>query len=126
MNAVAGTRLCAPIIFDMKQLSVLELKRILEEKPEGVQLVDVREPDEVAFAALPGFQNFPMSIYYGNEEALTEALDPHQPTVVLCHHGVRSLHMGSFLNQHGFTDLYNVEGGIDEYTLEADPSIPRY
>jgi rhodanese-related sulfurtransferase len=115
-----------PYIFDMKQLTALELKRILEAKPEAVQLVDVREADEVAFAALPGFRNFPMSAYFGNVDALKEALDPHKPTVVLCHHGVRSWHMGSFLSQHGFTDLYNVEGGIDAYTSEVDASIPRY
>jgi rhodanese-related sulfurtransferase len=113
-------------IFYMKQLTALELKRILEEKPEGVQLIDVREAGEVAFASLPGFRNFPMSAYFGNVEALQEALDPHLPTVVLCHHGVRSWHMGSFLSQHGFTDLYNVEGGIDAYTSEADASVPRY
>lgn len=110
----------------MKQLTALELKRILEEKLEGMQLVDVREVDEVAFAFLPGFRNFPMSTYFGNGEALKEALDSDQPTIVLCHHGVRSRHMGSFLSQLGFTDLYNVEGGIDAYTAEVDASIPRY
>lgn len=110
----------------MKQLTASELKHILEEKPEGVQLVDVREADEVAFASLPGFRNFPMSAYFGDGDALVEALALHQPTIVLCHHGVRSRHMGSFLSQLGFTDLYNAEGGIDAYAAEIDASIPRY
>jgi len=47
-------------------------------------------------------------------------------TVVYCHHGVRSAHAIAFLEEKGFTSLVNLTGGIDRWSREADPSVPRY
>ena len=55
------------------------------------------------------------------------ALDPARPTVVLCHHGVRSRNVAEFLTaQAGFTDVMNVRGGIDAWSRVIDPSVRRY
>lgn len=59
-------------------------------------------------------------------DKITEMLDPSKKTVVLCHHGVRSMNMSQFLVQQGFSDVHNVTGGIDAYSRGADPNVPLY
>jgi len=57
----------------------------------------------------------------------TEKLtDPAQPLLIHCHHGGRSGHATDFLLRNGYSDVTNVAGGIDAWSLEIDPSIPRY
>ena len=53
-------------------------------------------------------------------------LDPDRPVAVLCHHGVRSQHVAAFLAHHGFERVANVVGGIDAWSVQADPTVPRY
>jgi rhodanese-related sulfurtransferase len=53
-------------------------------------------------------------------------LDPDRPTVCICHHGVRSMSAARFLADQGFDELYNLAGGIDRYSLDVDPRLPRY
>uniref|UniRef100_UPI00359FA028 rhodanese-like domain-containing protein n=1 Tax=Neisseria dentiae TaxID=194197 RepID=UPI00359FA028 len=48
------------------------------------------------------------------------------PIVVYCHHGVRSLHTAMYLADAGFDELYNLQGGIDAWSLQVDPAVPRY
>ena len=93
----------------------------LSELPEGVQLVDVREPWEHALAHLPGAILIPL----GQLEVRLGELDPRRPVVAYCHHGVRSLHALRLLAAHGFEDLAHLAGGIDAYSRH-DPSVPRY
>jgi rhodanese-related sulfurtransferase len=57
---------------------------------------------------------------------VSQKLDPAKSTLVLCHHGVRSMQAAEYLVSQGFTNVSNVTGGIDRYTTEADPSVPRY
>ena len=55
------------------------------------------------------------------------ALDPDAPTLVLCHHGVRSRSVADWLvSRAGFTDVSNVTGGIDAYSRRVDPAVPLY
>lgn len=95
-------------------------------QPESVQLVDVREPEEVAIAGLPDFQHFPLSQYPHWSAQIQHHLDPHTETLVICHHGIRSAQMCQWLLAQGFTDVKNVAGGIDAYSVRVDPSVPRY
>jgi rhodanese-related sulfurtransferase len=94
--------------------------------PEGVQLIDVREPHEVEIAALPGFVNLPLSESEQWMGSITDRFDPQTETIVLCHHGIRSAHMCQWLASQGFTHLRNVTGGIDAYAIVVDRSIARY
>ncbi len=87
-------------------------------------LVDCREPDEYAIAKIAGAKLVPMSQI---TERLVE-LDEHKerPLVVHCHHGGRSLRMVRWLREQGFATAQSMAGGIDQWSLEIDPAVPRY
>ncbi|CAN1170404.1 Rhodanese-like/PpiC domain-containing protein 12, chloroplastic [Linum perenne] len=93
---------------------------------EEAQLIDVREPDEVAKASLPGFEVFPLRQFGTWGPEITTKLDPGKDTYVMCHHGVRSLQVAKFLQTQGFKRVFNLSGGIHAYATKADPSIPTY
>ncbi|TFY96561.1 rhodanese-like domain-containing protein [Ramlibacter rhizophilus] len=89
-------------------------------------VLDVREPLEVQRASVrpQGFEllHIPMNQI---PQRLAE-LDPARPVACLCHHGMRSLQVAMFLARNGFDEVANVAGGIDAWTLERDPDVPRY
>lgn len=88
----------------------------------AVTLVDVRPPDERAIASVQApFQ----ALEDGGLERLVE-LPKDTPLAFLCHHGGRSAQAAMYFVQRGFTDVYNVVGGIDAWSLNVDPSIKRY
>lgn len=89
-------------------------------------MIDVREPEELAIASLPGFANLPLSQFAEWSEQIATQLDPHTKTLVLCHHGIRSAQMCQWLMQQGFTNVSNIVGGIEEYAARVDSSTPRY
>ena len=89
-------------------------------------LLDVREPWEFALAAirLEGLRtlHIPMNEIPGR---LAE-LDSTEPVVCICHHGMRSARVAAFLERQGFETVYNLAGGIDAWSNEIDPNVPRY
>jgi rhodanese-related sulfurtransferase len=85
-------------------------------------LVDVREPEEYELARVEGSQLLPLSRF--NEWA--PALDPERETVFMCHHGIRSAQVCAFLSRQGFENIYNLAGGIERWSAEVDPTVPRY
>ena len=109
----------------MKQLAVQDLAAHCAATP-SILLLDVREPWEVAHAAvtLPGVttRNVPLA----HMKAEIDRLDPSQPIVCICHHGVRSLQVVAFLERQGFSAVYNLAGGIDAWSVQVDPGVPRY
>ena len=86
------------------------------------QLLDVREPWEVGVCAMPGAVPIPM----GQIPARTGELDPDRPVVCICHHGMRSMQVAIFLERRGFSQVWNLSGGIDAWAREVDPSCPTY
>ncbi len=89
---------------------------------EDVVVLDVRNPDEVAICRIDGSEVIPLP-------ALLEGLgrlDSARDMVVHCHHGMRSAQAVNFLRGLGFTRVKNLRGGIDAWSTEVDPSIPRY
>ncbi|HEY9736519.1 MAG TPA: rhodanese-like domain-containing protein, partial [Trichocoleus sp.] len=90
------------------------------------QLIDVREPSELALAALDGFENLPLSEFADWSESIHSRFDSDKETIVMCHHGMRSAQMCYWLAQQGFTNLKNLAGGIDAYSVVVDRSVPRY
>ncbi|WP_322111982.1 rhodanese-like domain-containing protein [Aerosakkonema funiforme] len=108
------------------QISVEQLASLLAAGKENLQLVDVREPQEVAIARLKGFENLPLSEFGKWSGEIQNRFDPHAETIVLCHHGVRSAQMCQWLIVEGFTNVKNVTGGIDAYSAVVDSTIPRY
>lgn len=97
-----------------------ELKRRLD-RGELPVLLDVREPWEFALSRIEGSLLLPMS---AGPSRLGD-LDPAAETVVICHHGVRSIQVAQFLSRSGFGNVLNLEGGLDAYS-DVDPSVPQY
>lgn len=109
------------------EISPKELQRHLKsDHRDQLQLLDVREPQEVSLASLDGFRVIPLSQFRQLAEQLLQELDPHAETIVMCHHGMRAAQLCQWLQNQGFTNVKNVAGGIDAYARMADPSIPRY
>lgn len=85
-------------------------------------LLDVREPHEFEFARLEGSFLIPR----GELSARLDELDPDRTIVCVCHHGIRSLQAAAFLAVRDFPDVMNLEGGLDRWSIEVDPALPRY
>jgi rhodanese-related sulfurtransferase len=110
-----------------QQLNVTDLPdRLSSSAPNTLQLIDVREPEEVAIASLPHFTNLPLSQFADWSEQIATQFDPHTETIVLCHHGIRSAQMCQWLVNQGFTNVHNVHGGIAEYATQVDAQVPQY
>jgi rhodanese-related sulfurtransferase len=88
-----------------------------------VRFIDVREPWEFAASHIEGTIPMPM----GDVPARAhQELDPDEHLVILCHHGQRSLNVTAWLRNQGFEQVQSLRGGIDAWSSEVDPSIPRY
>jgi len=85
-------------------------------------VLDVREDDELAICCLPSVTHIPLGEL---ADRLTE-LDPSKDTVVVCRGGVRSARAVVFLLRNGFTDVRNLEGGMNAYATLVDPTMPTY
>lgn len=103
----------------VKQIGARELQARLARGE--VQLWDVRTPQERAIAAIAGARLFDEA---GREEVLR--LDRATPLALHCHHGVRSQAAAEYLVSQGFRDVSNLRGGIDAWSQEVDPAVPRY
>ncbi len=88
-------------------------------------LIDVREPEEFSLSRIDGARLIPMQSIPGELQKL-EALADESTLLILCHHGVRSLQVASWLRAQGVENCYSVAGGIDRWSVEVDPSVPRY
>ncbi len=108
------------------QITVQELAARLASDQPALQLIDVRERDEVEIAAIAGFEILPLSEYAEWEVSFKEKFDPHAETLVLCHHGMRSGQMCQWLVNQGFTNVKNIGGGIDAYAYAIEPSMAKY
>lgn len=119
----AATRAVAmtPVAASAGSISARELAALLSE-PTPPVLLDVREPDEVALVGLPGAIVIPL----GELDARIGELDPAAPTVVFCHLGVRSANALAHLRAAGFEDARHLAGGIDAWSRNVDPALPRY
>lgn len=105
----------------MREITPHELKDRLAAGARP-QLVDVRENEEVAICRLADALHIPM----GDVPGRLHELDPDRELVVYCHHGQRSAAVVAFLEQHEFTDVVNLRGGIDRWAVEVEPTMARY
>jgi len=88
-------------------------------------LLDVREPEEFAVAHLENSLLIPMQSIPPQLQRIEQMADENT-LLVLCHHGVRSLQVVAWLRGQGIENCYSVTGGIDRWSRELDPSVPRY
>ena len=108
----------------MKQLAVQNLRAHCEAQPS--LLLDVREPWEVALAAIRIDGAASLHMPMNQVPARLAELDPARPIVCICHHGVRSAQVVAFLERQGFESVYNLAGGIAAWSAQVDASVPRY
>ncbi|MCG3203227.1 MAG: Sulfurtransferase [Gammaproteobacteria bacterium] len=107
----------------MQQVNAADLSRLLASSDSGtLQLLDVREEWEFSICQIEGSRNVPMA----QIPAAVHDLDPGSPTVVICHHGMRSAQVADYLERCGFDKVINLEGGIDAWAREVDPRMPVY
>jgi adenylyltransferase/sulfurtransferase len=107
----------------MNQVTPAELASQLK-RAGPPALLDVREPEEHSLCSLPGSRLIPLGELF---DRLGELDDwKHRDVVVYCHHGIRSAHAIAILQSAGFARLANLSGGIDGWSLDVDPSVPRY
>ena len=105
------------------QISPAELADALS-KPQPPHLLDVREQEEHELVALPGSVLIPLGEIGARSDEIADWQD--EELVVYCHHGIRSLNAIAQLRHFGFSKLRNLAGGIDRWTTEVDPTVPRY
>lgn len=85
-------------------------------------VIDVREPHEYEYARIAGAQLKPL----GQITAWASELNKEAEIVLQCHSGSRSMYAAQFLQRLGFKHVANLKGGIDAWSVQVDPSVPRY
>ncbi len=106
------------------EITPQEVQRRLQ-AGEKLALIDVREPGEFQLSRIEGAELVPMR----SVPAELSRLDAHAddtPLIVYCHHGVRSLNVVHWLREHGVDACQSMAGGIHRWSLEIDPTVPRY
>lgn len=102
------------------EITPRELKQRLE-KGDALQIVDVRDAEELKIARLDAIHIPLTDLVMRYRE-----LDPDRETVLVCHHGIRSAQATLLLSQLGFEKVKNLKGGIDRWSTDVDPSVPKY
>ncbi|HVM75856.1 MAG TPA: rhodanese-like domain-containing protein [Candidatus Saccharimonadales bacterium] len=103
------------------QITPKEVKERLD-RGEKLLLVDVREPQEYELCRIEGATLIPM----GTIPANLQALDVDEDVICYCHHGMRSLDVANWLRSKGVSGAKSMAGGIDRWSTEIDPNVPRY
>ena len=105
----------------METITAGELKALLDAGSQAL-LLDVREKWEYDICRISSSVNIPMSEIMNK----FDKLDKDQDIVVICHHGMRSLQVANYLENAGFKNLKNLEGGLAAWSETIEPGMPRY
>lgn len=104
------------------EITVRDAALLLDSQPP--RLIDVREPDEFAICKIGRAELLPLSAFAENFAATLP--DKTEKILLYCHHGMRSLRAAVHLAGLGYTDVKSIAGGIDAWSREIDPNVPRY
>lgn len=104
------------------EISVEETRRLLDEQPDAVLLIDVREPFELDICRIAGAEPIPMRQIPDRLGALPR----DRRLLILCHHGGRSLRVTEYLRAQGLGRVSNVAGGIEAWAERIEPDMTRY
>lgn len=106
----------------MLEITAIELKELMDSTPD-LQLIDVREPDEFAFASIERARLIPLGSIIRDMDQLDQTRD----CIVHCKMGGRSARAIEAMERSGYTGkLYNLVGGITAWSNDVDPSVPKY
>ena len=111
----------------MQQITALQLSAWLDDpvRPKPL-LLDVREPWEFDVCRIPGAQTMAMRSVPARFMDLQREHGSERDMVLICHHGARSYQVAMFLEQQGFSNLYNLYGGVAAWAQQVDPDMPTY
>ena len=104
------------------EITVSEARERLESG--AVRVVDVRDPEEFAYCQLPNAELIPLATL--PSEAVNKLPDKSAEIIVYCHHGMRSMQAVGQLRALGYTNARSMAGGIDRWSREVEPDVPRY
>jgi rhodanese-related sulfurtransferase len=104
-----------------KEISAFEAANLQAHSNQTV-LLDVREDSELEICRIEGALHIPM----GQIPNRFESLPKDKKIIIFCHHGMRSMQVLQYLENKGFSQLSNLAGGIDAWSLEVNADIPRY
>ncbi len=106
---------------EITELTAKEAHIFLSSHPEA-KLIDVRTDEEYALAHISS------AVLVNTQEKAQAilALPKETPLVFQCHHGMRSFQAAVWFQQKGFTNVFNLAGGIDAWSQDVDSSVPRY
>lgn len=96
----------------------------LQQQGTRFRLIDCREPEEWDTCRIEGAELLPLGDFAGRHPGLLA--DPDEPVVIHCHHGMRSARAALFLRQKGYQNVWSMARGIEGWSLEVDPAVPRY
>lgn len=108
-------------MYDIPQLTPQQLQDKLSASSD-ILLLDVREPEEAALCRLPNSILIPMNELSMRQNELPDGKE----IIVYCHHGIRSLNVARYLAHVGFENVANLQGGIDAWARQIDPTMARY
>jgi adenylyltransferase/sulfurtransferase len=108
---------------DMNNLEITpeQLRQRLD-RGDQLLLVDVREPGEHQICRIEGARLIPL----GTIPASFQTLDTGEDVICYCHHGMRSMDVAVWLRNHGIENVQSLAGGIERWSAEIDPTVPRY
>jgi len=106
---------------DDMQISTKEVNERVR-RGDKLLLVDVREQWEYDLAKIPGAKLIPLGTLPANLNTLLDA----DEVICYCHHGMRSLDAAVWLRQQGVESAKSMAGGIERWSVEVDPQVPRY
>jgi len=106
---------------DDMQISAKEVNERVG-RGDKLLLIDVREQWEYDLAKIPGAKLIPLGTLPANLNALLDA----DEVICYCHHGMRSLDAAVWLRQQGVESAKSMAGGIERWSVEVDPQVPRY
>ena len=104
------------------EIGARELAELLRDRTDALLLLDVREDDERATAAIAPSVHIPMQQIPGRWSELPR----DRRIIVYCHHGNRSEMVAGYLEACGIDRVANLTGGIDAWSTQVDPRVPRY
>ena len=104
-------------------ISPRDAKTLLDSS-KTARLIDCREADEFALSHIEGAELLPLSKFPA--ETAAKLAQKEQTILIYCHHGGRSARAAEYLVNLGFEDVRNLAGGIDAWSVEIDPRVPRY
>ncbi len=107
----------------VRQISPRELAQ-QQANGQRIVLIDVRQAWEHELAALPESLHIPLNDLAHRSKEIPA--DGAKAIVVYCHHGIRSLSAAAFLERLGVANVHSLMGGIDAWSCEVDPAMPRY